>query len=750
MSAFIRRAGEDPVAIRAAVESGATKAASQSDVYYRRLPHEQMLHIQQFYVTGEPIIAVVNELKNFHLLGNHNEIVATFGEQPLPDTTARNVNDALQTLLPMLRQWQEMFGFVALYDPHVRQDRYLERAHAEDEEIRYALEQNAELELERLRPLVDLPGEPLSETTDELKERLVQRQNETPDGEHVYIHREPRFSALSAPNSFAEIHGKAGSGGDLGRIHDKTEPDRTNAIKEGVRRSLLQVMTGLADIKIASLAEGRFFLEIDRLTDEQRVVYARRDRNNNCSLFNDNLSHQQDHTGDDRSRTAELVVDPDVFVYVWPGRMPMNNGRLNTKLVEVMRLRSVHAAAEENQLRADEAAANPTVMFEYQQVQNKGDITQLTDAQIHWGRGAQEDGALAERLRQEGRQLAQWEARSMIVRDQRTAEFNERMLTGMERATVRDADGVARLRKIGPSKHIPIPEGFHFAGVLPSTTVCNTPELLHNYHVALAASLGVPLTVITGGSTFTTGQTNRTGSSGGNISTGSAEISQDAMTNAIMSDRHSLGRAVSEIWDLMYRHIDNEMLTTALADVYNAQLSSNEDSQDEIGQLQRQLASTIAIADRERLTDAIEANSAYLTAFTARLSRVSRQLRRIASMKHRFEINFTRVAHIDRDTLQTLYENDGISQLEYINAIRQRAGLETLDDEGIIAANRKARLQARADEQEAELKITLKGEEARMKLSAKYDTEPTESSMQRPAKRKSNAQAKGEKKRKTK
>jgi len=727
MSKFVELQNEDPSAIYASVrQSSRENTARKHDIVYIPLPHQQMLRIYDFYHTQEPLIGIINQIKNFNSLGDETEVEATYGGRPLQDPERRQVNEALNSLLPQMRAWDDMFGFVGLYDPNAYQDRQVAEIVEDDHasgsnayELRNDLIDNVNTAIDRLGPLLGDGG------VAQLKESVLDKTQTVSDATEqadvglradeteVVISKEPRISATSAPNSTAVIRERDTVEQAAGGTRRDQALAETRRTRVNVRRSLLQTIASIAEFQVVSLKEGRFYLERDRLNGHERVVYARND--NNTDLFT-----KYDQSTYDVARlqpTTALNIDQDVFVYVWPGGHPLYDGKINTKMEEVMRLRDLNAEAEENLSHADRESAFPTAVYQYQASRNDGDVTRLTDQQIHFGRGMDEDAALAHRLREEGRRMAAFEAHAELVNGKRQDELTQRLAQGVERPTVVGVDGRRRLRDLPSDKYVNLPEGFTFAGILPSKTLANPTERRHNYRTALASALGVPLSVVEGGATFSGGGGRFTGASGGSVSTGSAALSTTALTNSIMTDRTRLAMSVSALYDLMFREIDNEMLADMLSEETIKKRQAQTEITSAVDDLRRKLEATNEATERAKISQDIEANNSYLTAIASRYDRIAAELREIASMNNRFEIVFKKMTHIGTEDLMLLRDNFAIDELTFVNALRQKVGLKAMRSEAEMNRNREALLKRQDDTQERQLK-----------LQAKYAPKPTEPS----------------------
>lgn len=723
MSKFVELTGNDPTAIYASIKQDARRnAAEKHDVIYIPLPHLQMVQIYDFYHTQEPMIHNINALKNFFSLGDETEVIAKYGEIELPEPERGQVNEALNTLLPEIRAWDDMFGFVGIYDPNAYRDRQIAEIMQEENtdtsnayELRNDLVENVQIAIEKLKPMLE-EGE-----ADDLERRVLDRvetggdprvsveRQIGADKQEVLIHTEPRVSAISAPNATAVIRERDSVPGATAL--DTIENQEVTTTRINVRRSLLQTISSISDFRVASLKEGRFYLERDKLTGEERVVYARNDQNTDIFAKYDQLGS---HAVASTETLTALSVDPDVFVFVWPGGRPLQRGKINTRMEEIMRLRDLYSDAEENLSHADRNAAYPTSVFQYNQARSTGDVTRLTDQQVHFGRGMSEDANLAQRLIQQGREMAMFDAHADLMNQKRTDELNQRLASGIERPTIKGADGRRAFRVPVEEKYIKLPEGFTFAGVLPSTTLANPIARRHNYRTALASALQVPLSVLEGGATFSGGSGGRmSGSSGAAVSTGSAALSTSAMVNAVMTDRARLKMCVDSLWDIMFRETDNDMLSDMLAQARERRRKDQNQGETSIEELKRKLESTAEASERASLSKQIEANNSYLTAVASRFDRVASQVREIASMNSRFSIHFVKMTHVGTEDLRLLKETNAISNFEYVNALRQKYGMRALQSESELEKNIKD-----------SMKQELTRQEEMMKLQAKYQTKP--------------------------
>lgn len=709
MSRFIPLTGEDPSQIMSAMGRGNDNNTKgrRPHIEYTPLPHSQMLRIYDYYNTQEPLIGSINQLKNFSSLGNEVEIDATYGGRKIPEPERTQVNEALNILLPEFRAMDDMFGFAGIYDPNAYQDRQTaeiidEPDQADDSAhiVRAELVRTIEGTINQLSEL---------ENPESIKERLIDQsapnsdENGRPkllaDRTSVDVYRGPITSATMAPEAYADIQTDGTEGRKLAR------KVKTRVVK--VRRTLMQAISSIAHFKVVSLEEGRYYLEKDKLNGNVRVVFAR-------NVDNTDLFSQFDHayTDDERMRpTSALNVDFDVYVHVWPGKEPLSNGRINTKIEEVMRLRDLEAQAEENLSRADTNASNPTAIYEFKPTTNSGDVTRLTDQQVHFGGGIDEDAALADKFRNEGRRSAMFDAHHQITNGKRFDELTQRLAAGVERKTVVGSDGKRRLQMAGNQPYITLPEGFHFGGTLQPKTIADLNLRRHNYRAGLASALGMPLSMVEGGSTFSGSSAGkRAGSSGGAVSSGSAELSNSAFVNAIMTDRRILKGAVASMWNIMFRDTDNDMLASQLEAESRKSRKETSKTNKSLALLRKRLEDVTSLSELERdnISQEIEAGNAYLTTVAARLDAIATELRAISSMNNRFSIEFTKLTHVPIAELEIMRDSHAMSEFEFANALRQRNGLSQFKSEGQWLANRKKALDMRDEDAENQLKMQAK------------------------------------------
>jgi len=632
----------------------------------------------------------------------------------------------MRTLLAVVRKWLIMFGFVAIHNPDLRATRLLERLRNEGlvdvagegsvtsgvtpttGTAASTLEQPFET-LRSIRQLIHdvikspkkaeqveratigAPETPVEASTTGAAEgetRLVPRKRR-PDVKLRVVHF-PQYTSLQMPSAMAvPVRVGAGDpngdddGGDvdaeiaawaLGKRKRLTfvdgdstgEGDEEAATAQGKYvRTVQEAIIGLRQLCVVNLNDGEFELEIDTLRQERRLVFLRRD-----------------------SRTGACQPDPDVVVYVLDDMMPNDDGSLNTKIDEVMKLKVELDAARSNAKFADYKSTHIIQPVEHVPIQNDMNVDHMVDQALY---GGDDNSEVARQRRQEIEQSGV-NRFVMGVEMQRLnnkvqGEFVDAILS---EASANPYPGVAsieaqRRRDIQAfikEDYWPVPQGYKIAQRQMPVPLIDQAQLIYYYRQALAKLAGVPLSLIDSGSSFT-GKSSRggTSSSGSSMSDASAGVGDKRLMLAISEDRRRLTDFTASLWNSMYREADNRTLTQALERSTAYVQERAEYAKLFVKRVQARLEQATEAAETETLNDTLGAANEALTSFESRLRVVQTQLLEISSMPFRFEVKFTALLHIPSDQIQMALAGNAMSELEAANALRVGIGMEPFTKE---------------------------------------------------------------------
>jgi len=777
MSKFIELLGEDVSTIRAAI--GASAASEKRDgqqaesVVYRLIDPKVMAELYQFYVYSESEVSTINDIKDGYSL--RSGVSFSYAERDL-DADKFPIHDSLVSVMTEARKWHDMFGFFAVYNPDSLLDRRLSDMLEEDSvlnrdstgvfetsqklvvEASHLLDRVVPDDAERLK--ATLLGEPGAGGRDDDAARdpataVGRRPRAT-----AVTERLPRTSTLRAPSERLHIDGGRGAPGrpptsagtgelrtefadrggsdatatmrepsagqkrvlEIGSSAAETQELKRSRQREGGSRTLDQTIIDLRNLRPVSLHDGNFYVEIDRLNRRRRVVFARKSHVHGAasSSANRNLQRQVVLYGDDgRNRSTETIeIDESVFVYVWDGLMPEDDGRLKTKLHETIRLRRAMDQADRNAAEVDYRRSHPTTLLEQETAAKLSDPDRMTDPQIYGGAGAGGSNPDLE-------QRAARDAEARLIMSVRADLQNGRIQSDLAKAiadrevddTLRDGDGNAVPLSLSKNANyflLPPLVRASSVRVQPDTT-SDVNLARYRFRQSLANALSVPLSLVDAGAGFS-GRASR-GGQGGATSAGAATqasnvVSDKRLRLMVLADRAMLGQFVNSLWDVMYRDIDNETLAELLARSVTRTRRQSEERLEFMRVIERRLAVVTELAERSQLQAQMVDQVNAIAGFNSRLRAIDRAVRETLSMSHRFQVHFENLSYVELGELDKMKADGAISALEHVNAQRSAHGLAPLTQ---------AQYEKNLREQR-ELELEKMEEEA--KLHAKYAPKP--------------------------
>ncbi len=683
---------------RAAVDDA--DDAVDTSFHYTPLPHELMVKINEFYHSQALIVDAAEKILNFYTIGDENEIQATFGGRPLPERQNRQVNIALSPLLPSLRAWRHMFGFIAVRDPgraldEARDD--LDAAAARQGQTEDGIEDGAERPAredpadEAVRESIDRMGEIFGSAGAQMRKdimnRIIEREDDI-DGNEAVV---DAFALLDRTRAFARMRGDTRrttatstsptefeSDDEVGTsTAEATEAPRSTPAARA-RRTLSEAIASMQRFTVMTLSDGRFFIEHDRLTDERRVVFASNRDNEKLYADYDRYGEAPSWARDDDNTLVDVVVDRGVMVYVWPDMMPLHDGQLASKMGEVLRLRDVYAQAEAYVMRSNAARANPLQLYVTQPEKPiNASYSQLTDQQLHIGGSAEQTSReLREALFAEGSRAARADARLQMQNGRLNDEITRRLASMPDTTATTGITGI-RVPDAPPEhKYLLLPEGVVPSNsvVQPSTDI-NVGELRYNYEQALASVIGIPLTMLRAGGAYS----RISGSAGGGASTGSAALTVRALGIAVRNDRDVLAQGVAGLYDLAFRSIDNETIRTALGSLDVVSNERRSRLQAEIDETRSNIEKLTDITEKEIALRRLEQRKEAVQSLARRVDVLTNNLLSIAARTFRFEVHFLRLLHVPMSDIQLAKEENALSAFEYVNLLRARINLRPFD-----------------------------------------------------------------------
>lgn len=717
----------------------------QHRAHFVPLDHALMTRIYEFYSCTETFISLINERKNSTSLGDTVEMPVFFGDEELAEPYASQVNGALKKLLPQFRAWDDMFGFVGVYDP----GRHMDRQVREMKEESDTGEQDPSLSLARnrlerdartaVRFVANLMGD---ESADELLRKVGiatedgdggtanrrgdRRTSQTSDHEHAklpqaappsryavqhqltgvlkrrrkqmaVISSEPYHSANEMPNSLLQLVES--------RSARRTRGTATGAQLRRKPRSILEALSSLADFRVVKLSEGRFFLEIDEITSKRRVVFAR--RRNNLKQFK-----RMEERASDKPLFGEtlqsLNVDEDVFVYVWPDTMPMDDGRINTKMEVVMMAYERLSVTTERHDHAELKLTEPTLIFETAPLTNTSDVTRFGDQTLYKNQNGTIDQDIKDKLMHAGRVGAFIDAQNALDSERRNDELTRRLAAQLSTTQVRDTSGNVRVVRPPPEgSALTLPVGVKYSGHAKPEVLVDEEMRNLKYKTMLCNTLNMPLSVVTGGDE----------SSVANLRSGNNAALDLATNNEMRAntyDRKRLSDCVESLWDLMFRDMEND----AFGDILHENEISHGVVRERLADIRLQIQLVTEAAQEANANRQFEQSTEFLTALRMRFEALASQITQVLSMRYRLRIVFNRLNHISLPGLEYMHDNGAISDLQYANALRQHAGLPSWRSEAEYLANKRRLEDAQFATERRTLELQIEFEEKRMLLQS--------------------------------
>jgi len=710
MSKFIEKTGSDVASVLLSVRhvaspiiTGAGRDSVGERVSVRRVPLDMdlMRTIHRFVETELDLNNAFDILNGFSL---QRGMEFFFAGKPLDDKDY-GLTSPMRALLATARKWLVMFGFVALRNPDLRAARLLQKLTAEAASdttggVETAVTPaNGTLEqpfdsLRTIRQLIDdvveSPGEAASITRRTIGSTGAAAASPSSSTANttatkssaatskLRVQHFPMHSTLSMPSAMAVPVTQKQVGAAAAALSTTTAATRKRKTPDAdasdtYDRTVQEAIIGLRNLAVVNLNDGAFYLEIDTLTLERRVVFMRND-----------------------SRSGEAVIDPDVYVHVLDNHLPDDNGRLNTKIEEVIRMKEELERVRRNALRADFVSTHPIQPVEHLPTKNDLNVDHMTDQELY---GGDDSSEVAVRRRQEAEEQAvaiyTLGIAAQVLNNKRRDQL---AIAIAQRASEHAYDGVRSIQEdraretalLDKEDFFPLPPGFKVATRQQPVPLIDQTQLIYYYRQALANLAGVPLSLLDSGSSFS-GRSTRggTGGSSGSVSTASAGIGDKRLVLAIEEDRRRLIEFVASLWNIMYRDDDNRTLMSALeaSTSYVADKAKNAKLFVEL--VTERLARATDIAEMEALNQTLVEQREDLDAFESRLRDVQTRLLEISSMPFRFEIDFTARFHIPQEQILAAMQTNAMTELETANTVRMGIGLKPFTEAEFEAIKKK-------------------------------------------------------------
>jgi hypothetical protein len=737
-------------------QSGLAFGASNKDankyVYYVALDMYTMRRIYDYYMRGDSLISRANAIVSDQAFGQGYYLEWAASQKIMPEDAYDYTSD-VQSLLERAAQWRAMFGFVAFVRPETSAREEIARIennyHLTPEEIAEQHIRRCTLELhEQLGIVVDGDGADDTEAKD-----LRRRQ----DAESRRVNPQvPRNSdgtgrggggtmkrSLPPVNTPEELNSqrKAMSTMTIKETSAHNADSRTvadseisfvlkkhQAAKQKIERmaesttSLMDMLITLGEVKIVGLDSGDFYLQVDELTGNNKIVWVPRWRAKATMIA----------AGGPSTHVRFVDYDPNVFVYIWQGREPTIEGIIQTQFYELMRKQQVLREAEDNLMFADFHASHPTPVVQQSRAPTKTDAMELPEEDIY-GTGVMSadmygianrtgggdgignvSGGVLDTAAMAPNELTSYKRdvrESMLLEMTVQAGQNEQLqkrvkllAEGHARNTRATRNGLsvsdvkASMFEMNGLLHLP--GGLQFGGIITPTTVASVSEAYAIYQQELSVELGVPLSYLRGDQVGKKSSASGGGDSNSAVSDGSkktsgggggASVAESLMRTTIMRYRDDSSSFFNFVYDSLFHDRDNSRLRKELTEIRSSLESTNEVRDALIRRVQR---SYKLIRDVARLDDTLTSTLSE----SGRLTALEQDIKRIISMKSRLKLKFLKTPFVDNDTVMSMYAAGALSHEEMVNITRQNVGLTKLEkseigrmlDESMDVMQRKA------------------------------------------------------------
>ena len=744
---FLASMGADIAAVKRAVgadkNTPRTSGNSATDVIYVAIPRETMRRFRDFYEKEETDVANANGIKDFYTLNDN--VSFTFGDTELDDLKYA-IREPLCALMSKARAHYEMYGFVAVYNPDIRADRRTREleADADDEAVpgrtqaanQFAspLDMPELLLAEATRLIKDarpdneadtrkrILGDDVAEADDDDGVQPPTKRAKLPKAPIGHVVQNPRHSSIRNPGAVLRIMPQKRKQNE----DDDDTPDANTAEMEyrralareqrsDTRRTLDETLIGLRNLQVVDIDDGHFYLEIDRASMTRRVVFMRSNTvpsslSKNVGDTAAQISDVQDYLNNGQS----LLIDPDVFVFTWPNRTPFSDGSLNSKMYEVIRRREALDQADRNAADVDLTNAHPVQVLEHVPILNKLDVERMTDHQLYSGGATQPIAETREDIRRDAVLDLRAKASAALQNGKRRGELMELIGTGRVGKTVIDSNGNQTFPEFKKYGFFPLPSGFKTATSMKPELTVDIETLIYRFRRALSNAIGVPMVLLDGGSSFSgRSSKNSSGSSSASTSTAAQAIGDGRLRNTILADRIILRQFIDNMWDIMYRQIDNETLQVVLDKAASSTREESEFHLAEMRLIQKRLKTVTELSEVSRIRSDMTSRRNEIESAVARLRDLASRVRKIISMQHRFRVEFKSLSFIPMPELQMGQMAGALSKLDYANAIRANFGMTPMTE-------------AEFDKiKESELEEGVEKLEAEAKVQNKYDIKPT-------------------------
>lgn len=735
MSEFLAVTGLNPgdakTMLGGDTSSGSAQASQASDFYpkYVLLDQTVMMQIERHY-KQEPLIATANSIKSDYNLGIDGFDVL-FADKTLLDDDKFHHLEAVNRLMEQARQAKEMFGFVLVQDSSELLEKNVREITGEsleddddddpDAEI-YAAKSNYSGLGSNTLPVIDAEQKlteqaskymhraatalGLADVRSELlgnvkKFGTLQRNVDSGVTTSTYPQNGPALPPIVIGSaSDSTLSGEAAAqkaDSTRGNLPAAEQDDESESrVKESKRKvvGFEQLFTRIRNLKVVNYRDYEIYLRINRFTNERDLVACRRRTKKKAEEQRDYIEAHRD-----QRLPKSATIDETVTIFVWPGRMPSDEGEINTQMHDAIRKLWKLEAADQRLVIADESATRPTVFLSYDEKLNVGDMRELSEQEL-LGLATQ---PTAKESRLDARQVIS-AYRATVAMDmlngKRVDELSRRIASGQELPTgeTRTRQAAYRDPESSSEKVVPLPRGFTTGAVVSGKSIDNVESRRTEYKEHIAGMVGIPLIHLNGGM----GSSKKASAGGGSaaVTGGSAELSSGLLRTTIMKDRADLSEFFQSVMEVFFREMSNTELALVLSTARREKTMIEVKHEALLATLRAQYELITEAAQKISVTRFQSDAMSLKVALVAHFQAISDAARRVSSMSNRFSIKFKRQTFIEYYEIEMLKAEGALLPFEAANIMRAKMSLEPLTKEQ-FEENRKTIMRHKREEAES-------------------------------------------------
>jgi len=719
-------------------ESNSTASSVHIPVYYVPLDVRTMREIYEFYKRNEPLVRRANSIRSHASFGSG--MYLEYGEAvEISPNDGYDYRLTLQDKLERAREFYDMFGFVA----YVNRSRAIEREYEtatgsalDTSRTGAANSSAAEKKVSDALQSIEKVTGPLIVSAAPAPAPAGQPQSTViaPDTGSAETSGVPAGIDAASSGSGPEkkkrpasiVEKAAARKPEPAKTQKKRKKEPAIAAPADEKMDMVDLLLTIEAVAIVDFEQGYFYLEIDDAYRSQRIVWVPYWRAPGAAAGNGGpmTDHAAIAAGPGGGRLKSVNYDPEVSVFVWPGRMPTRDGRIISDFLEVIRMRSLLREAEENFMDADYQSAHP-VTFVYQgKHDTKSDITQLTEDEIYGGDEIARNMLAPDSMTTGERQTYKRDVRTSVLNEIAVEQYNSSMLQGSvnrfasaQRSVplANGTNGVAMRRHVLEKTGIfLLPGGLEPGSTVAGTSIAPVADIRDSYEHRLCVALGVPLHFMRGTGGMRSAASASSSSNRSAPATG--PLLDSSLRITVIRDRENVALFFDAMYDSIFRGVETKQLRDLLNGNKEKMRSIETVQQTLLEDAKKQVAMINAIATSNPSTSggggggatsgidppfsfgttamkmsASAAGAGDLHSQAARLLEVERSIYFIISLKYRMRLKFYQAPFVDLEEMQTMYQMGALAPLEVVNIMRQHAGLDPIDEE-VMEKNNKDRL----------------------------------------------------------